>query len=472
MRAAILVLALTLCVPAVAAPPKIPIIHSTDLFHPHTDPDDHYDLACLFAIAEFDIRGVVLDLGETQAQRTGRPAVEQMMHITGRRVPCAIGLSQRLRTRTDKALEEPTRFQAGVNLILSVLRDSREKVVLFTTGSCRDVAVAFNRQPELLRQKVRAIYFNIGRGPNEPQEECNVGYDPQSYLRLFESGLPIYWCPCFGKGGYETLYVAEQKTVVGQCTPAVQNFFVYCLTHSKAEPLGFLASGAHPLPTGLRSMWCTAPMFHAAGRKIYQRGSDDFVALAPEAAEKAGLAGKEVVVFGFEPMRSTIEPEQAEIAVKPAEPPPGQISAAYAGRAQDRVGTAEPQPDGRADCRVRVLGVKPQPAIANVVLTGPHKGRWESIATGRWWRVIYECRERQLDGFFQFWAPGQHQIEIVYADRSRQSATFEVPNVATAGLCVDLKASPSNGFVFRATDARYKQIMASCLKNLLSGLGR
>lgn len=472
MRAAILVLALTFCVSALAAPPKIPIIHSTDLFHPHTDPDDHYDLACLFAIAEFDIRGVILDLGQTQAQRTGRPAVDQLMHITGRRVPCAIGLSQRLRTRTDKALEEPTQFQGAVELILSVLRNSQEKVVLFTTGSCRDVAVAFNREPALLKQKVRAIYFNIGRGPNEPQEECNVGYDPQSYLRLFESGLPIYWCPCFGKGGYETLYVADQKTVVGACVPAVQNFFVYCLTQSKAEPIGFLASGPHPLPTGPRSMWCTAPMFHAAGRKIYQRGPDDFVALAPEAAEKAGLSGKEVTVFGFEPMRSTIEPVQAEATGKPAEPPAGQISAAYAGHTQDRVGTAMPEPDGRADCLVRVLGVKPQQTIANVVVTGPNKGRWEYMATGRWWRVACDRHERQLDCFFQFWAAGRHQIEIVYADGSRQSASFEVPHVETTGLCVDLKAADPNGYVFRATDARYKQIMASCLKNLLGGLGR
>ena len=472
MRAAILVLALTFCVSAVAAGPKIPIIHSTDLFHPHTDPDDHYDLACLFAIAEFDIRGVILDLGETQDQRTGRPAVEQVMHITGRRVPCAIGLSQRFRTRTDKALEEPARFQGAVELILSVLRDSREKVLLFTTGSCRDVAAAFNREPELLKQKVRAVYFNIGRGPNEPQEECNVGYDPQSYLRLFESGLPIYWCPCFGKGGYETLYVADQKTVVGQCVPAVQNFFVYCLTRSTAEPIGFLASGPHPLPTGPRSMWCTAPMFHAAGLMIYRRGPDDFVALAPEAAAKAGLAGKEVNAFTFEPMRSTIQPTQAESTDKPTEPPPGQISATYVGHTQDRVGTAKPEPDGRPDCLVRVLGVKPQQTITNLILTGPNKGRWECVATGRWWRAAYERHERQLDCFFQFWAAGKHQIEIVYADGARQSATFEVPNVETTGLCVDLKATDPNGFVFRATDPRYRQIMASCLKNLLGGLGR
>jgi hypothetical protein len=341
---------------------RIPIVYSTDLFHPHADPDDHYDLACLFAMREFDIKGVILDLGATQKERTGRPAVEQMMHVAGRRVPCAIGLAQRLRTRTDKALEEPGDFQGGVNLILAALRESQQKVTLFTTGSCRDVAAAFNREPALMKEKVRAVYFNIGRGPNEAQEECNVGYDPLSYLRLFESGLPIYWCPCFGKDGYETLYNADQATVVGACSPRVRNYFVYCLTRSKAEPIAFLDSGSHPLPGGPRSMWCTAPMFHAAGRAIYQRGADDFVALTPAAAEKAGLSGKQVDVFQFVPMRAVVD---------------------------DRAAADKP-PDAKAPM----------------------------------------------------------------------------------GLRVELNPAAPNGFVFRAVDKRYKQILACCLKNLLAELGR
>jgi len=44
-------------------------------------------------------------------------------------------------------------------------------------GSCRDVAAAFNRQPDLLKRKVKAVYFNVGRGPGEPQKEWNVDYD-------------------------------------------------------------------------------------------------------------------------------------------------------------------------------------------------------------------------------------------------------------------------------------------------------
>ncbi len=207
------VIALALAVRGQAAEPKIPIIHSTDLCHPHDDPDDHYDLACLFALPEFDVQGVILDLGEYQAQRPGRPAVEQMMRITGRKTPYAIGLSRPLRSRDDKALEEAEEFQGGVQLLLSLLRRSHDKVLLHCAGSCRDVAAAFNREPELCREKIKAIYVEAGNGPGGEQNEYNVLLSPFAYLRLLESGLPVYWCPCFGKDGYETHYGADQATV-------------------------------------------------------------------------------------------------------------------------------------------------------------------------------------------------------------------------------------------------------------------
>lgn len=462
LRSLLVPLIALMALPTLAADAKVPVIHSTDLFHPHEDPDDHYDLACLFAIEEFDLKGIILDLGGLQAQKPGRPAVEQMMAIAGRRCPVAVGLSRPLRSRDDAAREEPAEFQGAVDLIVKVLRESPEKVVLHTTGSCRDVAAAFNREPELLRQKVRAVYFNIGRGPNEPQEECNVGYDPAAYLRLFESGLPIYWCPCFGKDGYETLFSADQTAVVGACDRRVQNFFVYCLTHSQADPLAFLETGPHPLPTGPRAMWCTAPMLHAAGRKVFERAPGDFVALSPAAAATAGLAKKEVATFEFVPMR-------AALAAPPKVDPSS--SAEWLGQTADRVGTAKPEPDGRPDCAVRVRGVANGP-IKNLVLTGPNQGRWELVETGRWWRLAYQRDRDALTCYFQFYAAGEHRLEIVHTDGTTQIVKFVVPGGDNAILQVALRPDEPNGYVFHSIDPRYKAIMASCLKNLLAGLGR
>ena len=194
----ILCLLLIIALPAQAAEPKIPIIHSTDLCHPYDDPDDHYDLACLFALREFDIRGIVLDLGEHQASRPGRPAVEQMLHITGRKVPYAVGLNKPLRSREDKALDGAEQFQGGIRLILSLLRDSQEKVVIHTAGSCRDVAAAFNREPELFRKKVKAIYIEAGNGPGGDQKRIQRGALPAVLFAALGVGparllVPLLW---------------------------------------------------------------------------------------------------------------------------------------------------------------------------------------------------------------------------------------------------------------------------------------
>ena len=43
---------------------KIPVLHVTDLFRPHNDPDDHWDLACIYALAhqgDIDLKGVLID---------------------------------------------------------------------------------------------------------------------------------------------------------------------------------------------------------------------------------------------------------------------------------------------------------------------------------------------------------------------------------------------------------------------------
>jgi len=452
-------------------PARVPVIYSTDLLHPHDDPDDHYDLATLFSLPELDVRGIVLDLGERQQQRMGRPPVEQILQIAGRRVPYAIGVHRQLNARDDKAADVPPECQGGIELILSTLRQSQEKVVIFTTGSLRDVAAACNREPELLRDKVRALYFNAGNGPGGPQNEWNVTLDPTAYQRVFESGLPLYWCPCFGKDGYQTYFIADQTAVVGACTPVVQNFFVYCLSKSQEDPLAFLRSGSHPLPKGPRNMWCTGPLYHAAGRRIYERGKEDFVALTAAQAQQAGLADKEVAAFQFAPVRVTAaEPRRPESA-KLTEPAAGQLTAALLGTDADRVGTRDLAPDGKPDCHVRLLGLNADQPLQNVVLTGPKEGRWEHVETGRWWRVACERQGRQLDVYFQFWAAGEHRAEIVYEDKRTQAATFVIPEQTPAELRTELDTQQPNCFLFQQTEPRFGPILASCLKNTLAELG-
>jgi hypothetical protein len=67
---------------------KTPMLHVTDLFRPHMDPDDHWDLACVYALAyrgDIDLKGVLIDHPPENAD--GRnpdiAAVAQMNLIVG-----------------------------------------------------------------------------------------------------------------------------------------------------------------------------------------------------------------------------------------------------------------------------------------------------------------------------------------------------------------------------------------------------
>lgn len=322
---------------------KVPIIFSTDLFHPPHDPDDTFDLATLFALKEFDLRGVILDnVRGDQKTRSGRIPLEQMMHLTRRQVKCAAGLPVPLESSTDQGQGQPREYQGGVELILSCLRETKEKVVLFSTGSCRDIAAAFNRDPTLFRDRVKAVYSVIGNGGNgeAAQFDYNSRLDPWAYFRLFEIGVPFFWCTTRPKmteekieGPYSTNYLADQGKVLPALSRQVQNFFVYCLTRSTADPLAFLDSGPHPLPGGPRHMWSTGPLCHAAGRNIYQRSQGDFVVLRPDDAARAGLAEKRTSVFEFVPMA---------VKLKSKEPKAGQFGPYYTFLIQQNPDTTAP----------------------------------------------------------------------------------------------------------------------------------
>ncbi len=300
---------------------SIPILYSTDLYHPHADPDDHFDLATLFALPEFDIRGVILDDGARQKEAPGRIPLEQMLWITQRRIPYAIGLAGQLRSAEDTGLGQPDEFQQGVRLLLEALRQSPVPVTVFCTGSLRDVAAALNREPELLRTKISRLYLNIG--DTTAQDEYNVLLDPQAYVAVLRSKLPIYWCPCFDGGlwrkdrGYATYWRFIHYEVLEATRPVVQNWFIYALTKPQADPIAFLSQPADPtakkevwaMP---RNMWCTAPFLHAAGRSVIREDSGRWQirTSAPEATARR--------LFDFVDAKVSITPEgRAHLVLDP-----------------------------------------------------------------------------------------------------------------------------------------------------------
>jgi len=286
---------------------KIPVIYCTDLFHPHDDPDDHFDIACLYAIPEVDIKAVILDQGKRQKEKPGAIPVEQLNYITGKNVPCYIGLADKLNSPEDKGLNQPAEYQGGVEQIIRILKESAEPVVIIAVGSMRDVAAAYNREPELFRKKVDKLYIFIGEASNKDFIEYNANLDANAYRCIMQSDLPVYWVPCFDGGawynkGRASFWQAQHADLLRDLAPEVMNYFIYALVvKAPKQNIEFLDKKVNEeykrkLLAGKRNLWCTAVFTHIADRKIIWRG-DRYISIPKRASEKSGQVIK---LFTFE----------------------------------------------------------------------------------------------------------------------------------------------------------------------------
>jgi hypothetical protein len=311
-----LIAAALLCprIPAEPPVPTVPLIYCTDLFHPHDDPDDHFDLATIYAIPEIRLLGIVLDQGGNQEKRPGKIPVSQLNALTGRNVPTVMGLSQPLQNPLDTGRDQPDIYQAGVRMILESLRTSPEPVFILAVGSVRDIAAAFHREPELFRKKVRRIGVFIGEASDEKFVEYNVGLDPQAYVGLMRSGLPLYWIPCFDGGiwqnqGHASFWQANHADILRQAPSELIQFFVYALERETTDPLAFVRATVDPerqrrLFEQARNLWCTASFAVLLGRDLqcvegtYQTG--------PRGASDGEDPTLTNALFAFEPVDITI----------------------------------------------------------------------------------------------------------------------------------------------------------------------
>jgi hypothetical protein len=293
----------------------IPLLHQTDLFHPHLDPDDHWDLACVYALAlggDFDLRGVLIDYPPVEhAVTPDAMAVAQLNYLSGLAVPFAVGSAVAVRTRGEKPDALPAAERHGVEFVLHTLASAGAPVVITIVGSCRDIALAGAAAPELFRTKCRAIYLNAGSGTRRPELlgelEYNVRLNAAAYGGIFDLPCPVYWMPCFEitpPSGqveeYGTFYRFTQAEILPDLSPRLQAYFAYMLSRSPScDWLGALQTppdattlavyGALP-----RNMWCTAGFLHAAGKMITVDG-----AIVPLAA-----AGDDAA-YAFEPITVT-----------------------------------------------------------------------------------------------------------------------------------------------------------------------
>lgn len=57
---------------------------------------------------------------------------------------------------------------------LRLLRDSPRPAVVHVLGSCRDVAMAAELEPELFAAKCAALYLNAGSGTRDPEKAARL----------------------------------------------------------------------------------------------------------------------------------------------------------------------------------------------------------------------------------------------------------------------------------------------------------
>jgi hypothetical protein len=286
-------------------------IHQTDLFRPHIDPDDHWDLACVMALAgsgRVKLEGVVIDSppAATPPLNPDAVAVAQMNYLRGLSAPFVTGSSAPFASGVSRTLE--VRDRAAMRFILDTLQSSSDPVTIHIVGSCRDVALALDAAPELFRANCAGIYLNAGQGAPDPETwvglEYNVAVNAAAYQSLFSAPCPLYWVPCYYAiyedrtvREYASWWDFEQGEVLRDLPGGFQNYFLSVLgQRPTADWLSDLlgpvdAAALETFSRKRRNMWSTAGFLHASGRAV--RTSGEIVAL-----EDAGSDA----LFGFLPV--------------------------------------------------------------------------------------------------------------------------------------------------------------------------
>lgn len=275
---------------------KVPVLHVTDLFRPHNDPDDHWDLACVYALAhqgDIDLKGVLIDY-PPESRNNYNPdimAIAQMNLICNLHVPVSLGSPHLMRSRNDIQTYASGADHNGVKMILNTLYQSSDPVVINILGSSRDVAIAGKKNPELFKAKCKAIYLNAGTGsPNmgpKSRLEYNVTLGTFEYAAIFDLPCPIYWMPCFedmenrrkqSVREYGTHYEFKQDQILPDLSQSVQNFFAYMFgKYSDHNWLNYLKGPNDQTLLSkvggmIRHMWCTAGFFHATNYTVSRDG--------------------------------------------------------------------------------------------------------------------------------------------------------------------------------------------------------
>ena len=221
---------------------KTPVIYITDLYHPYNDPDDHFDLAALYAITQFEIKAIIIDCA-FNGKIPGKIPIQQLNSLTKRTIPFYLGLKENLKSPVDKAEDQPEN-QNGCKTILAILKNSERKVTLITVGSLRDVTAAYNRDSLLFERKVEKLIIFAGEARNRDFLEYNVTLDKNAFIRAMNKIPNVYWVPCFDGGlwqnnGYASFWRDHHSVLLRGASEPILNYFLFAFTQSH-DTVGYI----------------------------------------------------------------------------------------------------------------------------------------------------------------------------------------------------------------------------------------
>jgi hypothetical protein len=169
-----------------------------------------------------------------------------------------------------------------VALLLRTLRESSEKVDVLLFGSARAAAVAYNREPELMRAKVRRVHLCAGASSPDFLE-WNVMLDPHAFVCLLRSDLPVAIYPCatkegpFAYGPHNCFWKLPDLKFIARMDPKLQAYLAFAFTRStrmdflraveeapSAQVLNGFIGRAH-------NVWETSVWAQVANRRIVRR---------------------------------------------------------------------------------------------------------------------------------------------------------------------------------------------------------
>jgi len=298
------------------------LINITDLYHPHQDVGDNFDLIMPYGLPEVDLLLVVLDctgkFREPYAHHSEWPdphgprepgviPVTQLNYIFNQSVPFGVSPFELMHSPDDKMLDIPGYQNQGVDMLLNVLEKSDSPVDISVFGSLRALAVAYNRNPRLLIEKVRMVHISASSS-TPGYLEWNVLLDPHAFVCILRSKLPLTIYPCKeGEGAFKpsefcTYWSLDDLRFIKKMDKRLQQYLCYAfnktLRHDFLRAMDEEPDGAEldKFCGWKHNVWETAVWIEMTGRKLVKRADGSFrIVLGNEIASTDKIFKTEVL---------------------------------------------------------------------------------------------------------------------------------------------------------------------------------